>query len=249
MSDDPYLVLNRVIDGEATPEEQARVEAWLSEDDQARQVYDELAFTVAQLESVDSAVPPPPRLKQRIMEAIPADRYARSRRWSPQALLAWLESTFLPRPSLAYATMLAVGMLVGVVVMSIVSNPNDPPGESDVVGTMGGARILQTHPISLPALDGELRVAAAGDVVSLELDLATDQPTEVQLSFDTSTTHWQNTEALSSDSRSDFAVTEGQIRLAFERPISYGIEFVRTGQAPIEITFVRNGQSLYQHSF
>lgn len=250
MTDERYLLLNRVVDGEATPEERARVEAWMAEDEPMRRLHDDLMITVGRLSLVDPAVPPPTDLKRRIMNAMPADRYARRSTWSLRSFFEWLKSALRPKPALAYATVLAVGAFVGFAVHSVLVGANQQPIESDVLGSMGMVeRNAETYPLDLPDADGTVRVSAAGDEILVEVELAVHQETNMLFSFDSNSMRLRSVRPVSTEFDGRVQTSAGRIRLTFSRPVHYAVILDKTGHDSLEFSVSRDGQTLYREYF
>ena len=180
-------LINKEIDGINTPVEQRELKAVLATDGDSKILYDDLAGTVRLLQQVEMHEPPPD-LKQAIMSALPADRYAPSR--SP-ALLAWLRSlgrAWQAAPRLAFAYV-AVGLVAGVSLYAVWDNvPQDASNAAygTLVSGQAPADLQAVEDFSFDAADahGTVRLQTGDRVALVEIDVDARDPVEIQLAFD-----------------------------------------------------------------
>ncbi len=171
-------LMNRVVDGLATPAEQAELRALVERDPVARQYFDSLVLASAEL-AKSSRLTPPIALKQNIMVEIGsvkrpvARRVASEQDWLTSLSKLWHKSTsfHLVAGSLAGAT--AVVLLV-----SVFSWNNQVP-HSQLQGSLvkpsdSKAMILSSGTISAGSSAAELKVSRAGN--TLTINVLTNSP-------------------------------------------------------------------------
>lgn len=126
-------LINKEIDGVATPEETAALQAELASDDEAQGYYRDLQKLSGMLDAVPM-VDPPPGLKPEIMRQVRARAAHRHRE-------GWLRGFlrgFSLRPRPAYALSFASGLAMGVLVFALLSGGLTPPhmDRSRATGTL-----------------------------------------------------------------------------------------------------------------
>lgn len=170
-------LMNRVIDGLATPAEQAELRALVDRDPAARQYFDSLVLASAEL-AKSPRLTPPVALKQSVMAEIgsvkrPAARHLASEQdWLTSLSKLWQKSTsfHLVAGSLAGAT--AVVLLV-----SVFSRTNQIPHsqlQGSLVKPSDNAIVLSSGTISAGSSAAELRVSRTGN--TLTVNVLTNSP-------------------------------------------------------------------------
>jgi hypothetical protein len=110
-------LLNREIDGVATPQEIAEVNAYLEAHPDARQLRDDVHRLSGMLRNVEE-VKPPAGLKSYIMASVPQGRTDAVPRFS---VVTWVRDLIATRTTFQYAYVFAAGLVVGVAVYSLVA--------------------------------------------------------------------------------------------------------------------------------
>lgn len=178
-------LLNGALDGDLTPDERDLFDATLRSDEQFAEQYDQLLAMQTMFSAADR-FEAPPSLKQRIMDALPAeaDMAEPNRSTTPirlrrQSLLDVITSIILPRPVLALATALVVGFVGGAALLSLFGDADIDPGTT--VGTVGTAPVTAPGVFTLKHGDIVATVevsaessAALDSAAGLELQLVRD---------------------------------------------------------------------------
>ncbi len=110
-------LLNREIDGVATPKEIAELNAYLQAHPDSRQLRDDLHRLSGMLRKVEE-VEPPAGLKSYIMAAVPQGRTDAEPRFS---VVAWVRDLIATRTTFQYAYVFAAGLVIGVALYSLVA--------------------------------------------------------------------------------------------------------------------------------
>lgn len=170
MNEQTYELINLVVDGEATPNQQIELHQLLSASPEDQTTFDELHDLAEQLESHPAPLPPP-ESKSDILRAIQATRPSSSSN----------VATFRPRRKVFVAVYAAAAILVlGVALYPIISNqPSTPVDGRDAAGSMAPkANALNAidvsqwqELVSTGNLEGgsHLIVLQSGDQIALEI--------------------------------------------------------------------------------
>lgn len=110
-------LLNREIDGVATPDEITELNAYLQAHPDARQLRDDLHRLSKMLRQVEE-VEPPAGLKSYVMAAVPQGRADAEPRFS---IVAWVRDLIETRTTFQYAYVFAAGLIVGIALYSLVA--------------------------------------------------------------------------------------------------------------------------------
>jgi len=233
MTTDNHLeLISRVLDGEGSAQEQATLDVLRAENADVRDLYDGLEATTVLLAGIPQ-VQPSPRLAERIVAALPADRYARHVPERQIALVDILRDAFAGmftrRPAFALAYALVVGVALGVTGYSVFSS-SPQPLPSDVYGTIAspgtGSQVLSADAVDISeeGILGSARLSGRGNRLLLELDLNASSPTEVTITFDQEVLQWSDL----SRHAGDAAVTIGErglVRLGIVDKVHYQLQF------------------------
>ena len=240
-------LMHRVLDGEATPAERARLNALLDENPDAHRLYTDLEATSDLLAQVET-VTPSPNLKKRVMNALPADRYARQKRQSFGRMFAPLWEALRARPALGYAYATALGILIGVVTYAVFADPTFRPDPADVSGTLAPAAVTQEFPLALPELQGAVRVTTQANHLIVHLNLEAQAETEVRLAFDPGTLRWHSLQRLDEGTGSRLITGDGIVHLTVTSPAQYALTFNEARQPSLTLTLLQDGRTLYRQS-
>jgi hypothetical protein len=162
-------LLQRVLDGEATPEEHASLESRMTADPALRERFDSMASLFLALDD-EVLEPAPVGLRDDVLNALPA-----APRREPRSMIrAPWSRLLLPLASAAAALALIVAA------MRMVPSPLAPDGRT--AGTMSGV-MPQPVRLELPVEGKGFHVMASRDNKGIaRLDMATDAPVHVSLS-------------------------------------------------------------------
>ncbi len=188
MIDAKYIeLINREIDGANSDKEGAKLREHLAKNPEAQQLYEELA-TVSNVLKKVTIIEPSPNLRKTILNSLPSGKYAAREK----------RKLFIPQMGalfgvykLRYAYALVAGIVIGSVAYSIFDAQRSTPSDfSTLYGTMLShqyALSFETayyEQVILDELDGTLEIKYAEGVVVAELDLQSQQETEIVLEFD-----------------------------------------------------------------
>jgi hypothetical protein len=183
MIDDTYQeIIEKEIDGTATPEESARLARYIEAHPEARSYYEEVTQLSAILGSVSEAEPPD-RLKQETMASI------RARHSVPRRREGWYETfvrIFTVRRPVPYAFSFGAGIAVGILVLSLASRTPVPESIHDrVSGMMIPDAALEdfqgvaSRTIDVDGIRGTVSTKSNEDIVLAEIEISS--PGEIEI--------------------------------------------------------------------
>jgi len=171
------------IDGVINAEDEAELEAFLAEDDEAREIELELTALAKRLAGVRPAVPPP-ILRKRIDEALAAAQ----RRTADERVPSGVVSRRMPirwAPQLlAMAASLLLGVAIGFLLRLSGGGPVDASRAAGTIYAPLAHETSATWEIVLGEGAGTLGVRRNGTVLSVELMLAGEHEAELRLDAD-----------------------------------------------------------------
>jgi hypothetical protein len=140
-------LINRELDGCCSEEESRELEAFLSENEEALQYYDELLRAASAMKSVEQAEPPS-FLKTHILNSIQALPRPEPERL---ALISRIRELFRQSPTVRYSTVFASGLVLGVVLLLVFG----PWQQSEIpdVSKVSGSMVLPSDIARLPVID------------------------------------------------------------------------------------------------
>lgn len=202
-------LINKEIDGVNSQEDSDKLEAYLAENPEAQDLYDDLLSMSTMLNKTDE-IDPSPTLKKNILDSIPQKKYAAREKkrvlGGARNFLKSLIPTQAPRSNFRYAYAFSAGLIVGIVALFLVFDKIYQTAEVDV-SNLYGAMMLPGSPESLETADyaeinldqvyGEIHTSYSKDIVLTELDLSTRQECEIVLEFDDDDISFQNFTRLS----------------------------------------------------
>ncbi|MCI0696663.1 hypothetical protein L0337_32255, partial [candidate division KSB1 bacterium] len=183
------------IDAENTPDETAKLKAYLAKNAEARKLYDELAAAANMLREV-KAVEPPGNLKKNILRSIQPDRYAvRAKKPALGGIRSVVDVLFgAPSYQLKYAFAFAFGLMAGLFIYALMSDTSQQQqaviDNSNLYGTMawldaaGSFKAVDSIAVDLEAGRLSMQVKSSSKQVIAELRLNTIKETTIQLEFD-----------------------------------------------------------------
>lgn len=187
-------LIHREIDAENTPDETAKLKAYLAKNVEAGKLYDELVAANTMLREV-KAVEPPHNLKKNILRSIQPDRYAvRAKKPAPGSIRSLVDMLFgAPSYQLKYAFTFAFGLMAGLFIYALMSNTSQQQvaiDNSNLYGTMawldaaGSFKAVDSMAVDLEAGRISMLVKSSSKQVLAELHLNTIKEATVQLEFD-----------------------------------------------------------------
>ena len=249
---DPELeaTLNKALDQDLSPEEEAALRLRLSRDPEARAYYEDLLRLRDALAAVP-AVNPPEKLKMRVLEAVEKI----DRRTTPSVDAAanppWfraLPTLFSRRHRVGYGVAFALGVAVGLIIL--VARPDSESTKIDpraFSGTMTSQlrpedpSLTEKQEIAGPGVRGELATRVGSHILSIDLALSTEQEAEVLIQFNPTMLLLRGFEQTATSVR-EVLIRPGLLRVFHSGSNQYRFLLGRTGtQSPELEVIVKSG--------
>lgn len=186
MADEYRDIIEKEIDGTATPEESRRLEAYLDAHPEARSTHEEVQRLSRMLREV-KAVEPPGRLKGDILQAL---------RTRPQAFddqpswFAVLVASLRGRAGVRYSLSFSAGAAVALVLLAlIVQSPISTPGPDGIAGlmidrsTLDGLEAISARTLDFGETRGAITTKSDGELVLAEIELSSPHEVDVVLEY------------------------------------------------------------------
>jgi hypothetical protein len=202
MDESVQELIHRSIDGEATPEQEARLQAAIAADPAARAEWEELS-ALSQMFEAASAVEPPGwnAGKAELLQRLHDRRLASTRSGAPavgrtEGWFSRAAAALRPRLSPGAGFAFAAGALAGIALFATFG-----PGagrverlDDGVPGTILGSRRLEGGLVGEARLDledarGRAVSRMVGKLAQVEIDLESERPVELDLEFDPQVQH------------------------------------------------------------
>lgn len=191
MNDNDFFeLINLRLDGEISPEDDARLEAHLESNPESRKTYDHMLAVSASLGKVRD-VEPPASLKAGIMHDVDT-RLASGPKpggvWDHVKDFWRMVAGPTLQPRFAFAGGVAVGILVLVAGLAIINDSG--LDQSRLVGTILPPESVEslnqvaTIPVEHHAVSGEIESAADGSHIAIKLTLRAAQPVSFDLTYE-----------------------------------------------------------------
>jgi xanthosine utilization system XapX-like protein len=135
-------LLNKEIDGIATPAEVAELNAYVQAHPDAKQLREDLHRLSAVLRNVEE-LEPPSGLQSDIMAAVPQGRTGAQSRLS---ILTWVRDLIETRTKFEYAYAFAAGMIIGIALYSLMEVQTSAPPDT---ASLAGSILLNNATLSL----------------------------------------------------------------------------------------------------
>jgi hypothetical protein len=254
MIEDRFIeLIQKVIAGLASPEEQDEFEAYIQENEEARNLCRQLAETSRLLDEVPP-VKPSVGLKKRIMDSMDFRRYAPSP--APARRPPFFRWIFTPKLRLAYA--FALGVLIGFLTYSQFVSDVTPVYVADgrqPYGTAGLTTAESSIEVGSVQVDraeavGTLRLWRFEYLLIVESDLTTEGDVEIHIEYAAALMDFAGFESPD--------VTTGSIEIReslLKAPAAGRARYVfSTSREPplearIEISVVSVGNTIFRHEF
>jgi len=181
-------LIHREIDGVNTQEESSQLRGYLSENQEAKSLYDDLRRISTLLEGVE-VVEPPRNLRANILNSINFTKYAAASRRSP---LNWLTTLLPQKAPMRYALVFSLGLFAGVVVYALVADVTRDASVdiSKLYGTMMADRSVEKLAvddeieIALERVTGTITAMHTEDLVLVQVSLRSQEDIETVFEFD-----------------------------------------------------------------
>lgn len=212
LSQSDWELLHREVDGETSEAEKAELQERLSREPELQKSYEAL-LGVGQSLSQVGLTDPPPELAWEVMRQVRQRHAARDEGWA-----GWLTGWVTRQPAMALASSLAVGLLGGLVVMSLAGYGPRPMDGSAVSGTLLRADHLQGLPVAdealleTPAFQARALARRDEDVVVTELAVS-GGPVDVIVTVDETVLHPRGFECLGDDPKGGVTIEAGEVRM------------------------------------
>jgi hypothetical protein len=188
MIDDKYLqLIHQEIDGEIGSKERSNLHNYLSQNAEARAVYEEL-MNANELMNYLHPVEPPRELTHRIMESIDHSRYAVKDTigFKFSEIVTWISA---PNRKPAYA--FAMGLIIGLVLSAtliVVFFEEQSVNLTDVYGTISNVdtktiETITSSQLNTPQLKGEINLKRLEELIWFEISLQSEYKYDLTLSF------------------------------------------------------------------
>jgi hypothetical protein len=251
---DPFIeLMHQEIDGANSPEESAKLHAFLASNPEARQLYEELAAMSNLLQEV-KPVEPPAYLPHVIMNRLPPNRYAsRSETNWLAGFREWLATKFSPQYAFAFAggAMIGIVMYVLLVQTTLKSPVEDWSKFSGAMiqrETIENLKTVQTLEISAHGVSGKIDLKKAENVVAAELALDSAQPIEVTISFNEKQLGFKSLAMLDEAAASEAILISGAAQLTHAGRRRYAVVLTKkdAAAARLEFKIAGAGEVLYE---
>ncbi len=254
MRDERILeLIHGEIDGENTPSESAKLNAYLLHHPEARELFDqfnELSATLGHLAPVD----PPPNLRKNILNAIPRIISATPARRTARAPLF---SVFFS-PKVRYAYAFAAGLAIGIVFLLIWAGPsgrNAPVDTSHLYGTImpdASAELYRSAgvlDVQAGVVSGSLGLSYSDAGALAHLNLRSGELVDVVVSYDPQSLQFSGIRQYGRSS-DGLRVSEGTVQVSLTGENDYLIAFKRSPAPipPIRLKVVKAGTVIFEKS-
>jgi len=191
MTEEDFISLvDKVICGDITDAERRELDSYLTDNAEARKVYDEMLETCELLGRVGD-LEPPGDLRKRIMDSVDAAMYrAPGSNVSAAKDSGWSGLKALFRPRLKPALAFSVGLIVGLLAYSAIRQGASRSGDvSGLYGTIGGGDPAERDIIASLVVEGEgargtIDLFEAGGFVVVATELSPGGDLDFILEFD-----------------------------------------------------------------
>jgi hypothetical protein len=250
-----YLeLIHKEIDGEISQENKEKLFAYLSQNEEARTVYDELFYTANLLKNVP-VVDSPPDLSRDIMNSITLNRYSNEMKakFDFAAMINWFIKP-TPKPAYAFALGLIFGLLVYAIVIMMVFK-EQPVDLADLYGTISTidkneVENISTHAVDLPEAYGSINLRRIKNTLLFEINM---QPTgifELKMNFDKEYFDFAAYHPLC-PAQTNFENQENWIRVSSSDNVSFVLFFTKIQEieSSLDLSIETSGKNIFRHSF
>ncbi len=235
------LLVNRKLDGTISPDEQDTLHRIVSESDEARRYLRDMEQLDASLRNFASDRAEP-ELSSTVMERV---RQEQQHVFEANKKSLPLHFRIQGRQLLRYAAVLIVGLLLGSAVTQMVQPGRMFQDTTEMVGTMA-ARSGQKLAFSQDDWQVQINPMIVDQMVILVFSAASDQPLDVNLSFNTQAYRLIRARQLSGTDRGS-AMQSGAVRFGVSGKIVYQVVLNQNSgmSAPFFLEVIQDGSVLY----
>jgi hypothetical protein len=237
-------LINADIDGEIEHADKGDVDAFLSENDEARALHAELATLCSSIDSIE-AVSPPPHVRHVIMNSV---KPTPAKTESPGILEMLLAS-----PVLRYSGTFAAGVLLTLSIVS--SDQISNQAFDDVTGLVGtisdpiSGNLVNSIAVDNAEVAGKVSLRSTGSMLILDFDLVANGPVEIEADY-TDRTIWFNGFAQLESSGTTISAKSGSVTLGMEGKRRYAVYLQNSGErgVTVNLRFVAGGEVVHEAS-
>jgi hypothetical protein len=185
MIDEKYLELvNKEIDGEITPKEKERLEKYIEENPELKQLYIDMIKTSDLLDEVEE-MEPSINLKKSIINSLDPNLHKKAEK---ESVVNRILNIFLPHPKYRVAFAFVLGLFVGFLVLNTFFYKQQTLEISDLYGTIGlnensNYENLENFPVQSPDINGAINIKRKDDVLFLEMALKSHKEYDLLVRF------------------------------------------------------------------
>lgn len=252
-------LINKEIDGVNSQEDSDKLKAYIAQNPEAQDLYDELLSMSTMLDKIYK-IEPSPTLKKDILDSIPLKKYATKEKKDlfegTRNLLKSLVPTTPLNFNFRYAYAFSAGLIVGITVFFLVIDrtyQNTRVDISDLYGTMilhetsGNLEPAEHVEINLDQVYGKISIMYSKDIVLADVDLKTQQESEIVFEFNEDDISFSGFMRLSSD-EINMNASEDYVKLSNIRDHMYVIIFDNKTESvtPMNFKIFSSGDMIYE---
>ncbi len=245
MIDDKYLtLLHGELDGVNSPQESAKLNAYLAAHPEAQRLLAELRGMSNLLGEV-KPVEPPAHLQHAVMNTIAQRRAARAADQGRFTTFKnWLSEIFEPKFAFSFAGGLAVGVLLFALALQTMKDKVNE--NAKLFGTIGAPQTEereQSRTIAHEIARGEIKWRHEEDQLVAEIDLAATEPFDLVVLFEASALRCKEVAVIDGEELPNTVLQQGRLQLLHAGERSYRIVFQsnQSTGAGARVQFQRNG--------
>jgi hypothetical protein len=237
-------LINADIDGEIEPADKSELNAFLSQDIEARALHVELTTLCGSIESIEPESPPP-HLRHVIMSSVkPTPQKAES----PGILQMLLAS-----PALRYSSTFAAGVLLALSILTSDQISNEAfDNVTGLVGTISdpiSGNIVNSVAVDNTEVAGQVSLRSSGSMLILDFDLVANSPVKIEADY-ADRTIWFNGFAQLESSGTSMSAKSGSVTLQMEGKRRYAVYLQNSGERSVtfNLRFFAGGEVVHEAS-
>ena len=250
-----YLeLIHKEIDGENSAENKDKLFTYLSQNEEARAVYDQLVRTSNLLKNVPE-VDSPPDLTSDIMNSINFNRYSyeMKTKFDVARIINWFIKP-TPKPAYAFALGLIFGLLVYAIVIMMVFK-EQPVDLADLYGTISTVdksevENISTHAVDLPGANGSINLRRINNTLLFEINIQPTDNFELKLEYDKDNFAFAAYHPLC-PGHTSFDNQESSINISSSDNAAFVLIFTKNQdlESSLDLSIETTGKDVFRHSF
>jgi hypothetical protein len=250
-----YLkLIHKEIDGEISAENKNKLLTYLSQNDEAHAVYDQLRYTTNLLKNVPE-VESPPDLTSDIMNSINFNRYSNEMktRFDFVRIINWFIKP-TPKPAYAFALGLIFGLIFYAIVIMMVFK-EQPVDLADLYGTISTVdksevENISTHAVDLPGANGSINLRRIHNTLLFEINIQPTDNFELKMKYDTDDFAFAAYHPLC-PAHTNFDNQESSISISSSDNAAFVLFFTKNQdiESSLDLTIETTGKDVFRHSF